>query len=109
MEEKRLFPRVALSGMVEFLHQGTDHKGTASLADVSRGGAKLQTPKPLSVDSVISMRIELLDNHKQPVVEAIIGRVVRCSPEAGGSYAVGVQFIQPVNPKKAPFLYAYVD
>jgi hypothetical protein len=109
MEERRLFRRVVLSGVVEIAHQGSDFKGTATLGDISKSGARLEISDPLSVDSVLSMRLNFFDNHQQRVTEGIIGRVVRCNGAKEGSYIVGVQFIQPVNPKKAPFLFAYVD
>jgi len=108
MEERRLFERVSLTATVEILQPGKDASGIATLGNISRSGARLESTAPLSVDSVVSMRMNFFDNHQQRVTEALTGRVVRCEP-AGTSFVVGVQFIQPIHPKKAPFLYAYVD
>lgn len=109
MDERRLFQRVTLSGVVEISHQGSTDSETATLGDISKSGAKLETPVPLNVDSVLSMRMNFFDNHQQRVTEAIIGRVVRCNGAGTGNYVIGVQFIQPLHPKRAPFLFAYAD
>lgn len=108
MEERRLFERTPLAAEVELVHAGEEGGGPARLRNISRSGAGLEISAPLPLDSVVSLRFSLLESDRQRVTEALTGRVVRCDAE-GPSFAVGVQFIQPIHSKRAPLLYARLN
>lgn len=102
-----MFERVSLAANVEIAIQGGEPQGSATLGDISKSGIRLKMSSPVEMDSVLSLKVHFFD-HQVQVSESMIGRVVRCDPAGAEGYDIGVQFIQPIHPRKAPFLHAYV-
>jgi c-di-GMP-binding flagellar brake protein YcgR len=95
--ERRRFLRLPLEIKVHFkaLKEGVlDVKGLkpARAKDLSTGGVLFASPKKMTANEVLQMRINFIRAGK-PVEMAAIARVARCQKAKAG-YNVGVEFLQ---------------
>jgi hypothetical protein len=61
-----------------------------SMVDMSVGGARLVSPRPLSVGRPVKLQV----GHRGIMAEAV---VVRCAPRPDGAYDVGVKFVDDAS------------
>lgn len=95
--ERRRFLRLPVEIKVHFkaLKEGAlDVKGLkpARGKNLSTGGVLFSSPKKMTANEVLQMRINFIRSGK-PVEMAAIARVVRCQKAKAG-YNVGVEFLQ---------------
>lgn len=95
--ERRRFLRLPVEIKVHFkaLKEGAlDVKGLkpARARNLSTGGVLFSSPKKMTANEVLQMRINFIRSGK-PVEMAAIARVVRCQKAKTG-YNVGVEFLQ---------------
>lgn len=87
-DDRRESERVSVAYLGEFHVPGTDTRGTARVADLSEGGAKLYTDEPIEPGAALCLR---LDRPMRTVV--VSGSVVSSEPsEDGENFAVGCVF-----------------
>ncbi|MBN1224668.1 MAG: PilZ domain-containing protein [Candidatus Aminicenantes bacterium] len=85
--------------VLHFLHQSHDSVPgmmiNALTKDISLGGAKILTTKPLPVDSVLRIQIDL---SRTDLGIKLDGRVKWIKPSDGGNrYEIGVEFLHNIS------------
>jgi PilZ domain len=104
MADKRDRERMALAGQVTgevMVFQ------PMTILDISAGGAQIETPFPLQLDSLHDFRLSL--GTRSVVVK---GRIAHCSigelTESSALYRTGVEFVEPSGHAKQAIL-AFID
>lgn len=82
MSERRRFTRYPCTGAVDIFQQAHPY-GSGKVTVISRLGCYIETPNPLEVDSLVQIRLNMLD-----IVLEINARTVSSSPMVG----MGMEF-----------------
>jgi hypothetical protein len=85
MNEKRRYPRFELPLALAYTCDGT--KNTLRTADVSLGGTRIQTGRPIPVDERLNLILLLESEAIKP-----LGKVVRSGQSSNRKYDVGISF-----------------
>lgn len=75
--------------------------------DINLGGVGLVSPIPIPSDRILTVIFHLQEPAQGEVVEAVLGRAVRCEAEGPGSI-VGVEFLGPLDRSSSPRLLARI-
>jgi hypothetical protein len=108
MTNKRQHKRVTIKSIGDIIRVDDQHRFTAFVGGISRGGLEIYAPERLNPTSRVKIALSFLDKDGKLTVENLSGQV-RWSAPFKDHYIAGIQFDTLVNRESTPALNEYIE
>jgi len=106
MKDRRISVRIPVATVAHITPHGLESSTKVIVRDLSTSGMGCISDNPYQKGDVLWVKIKLMMQNKQALVETLTGRIAWVSEINDQKYALGVEFrdVELKNPK----LYAYI-